>query len=84
MASLQGVTVLPVAVLRRLNDLTLLVGESQVRAVSGEMGVESALLFHRMLKRLVTVQNRVILFGVVGSAHVLGSFIRFEAVSHLV
>ena len=56
-ASLKRVTVLPVAVVRRLDHFTLLGWESQVRAVGGEMRVESALLFHRMLKRLVTVQN---------------------------
>lgn len=66
--SLYGVTVLPVSVVRRANHLTLLVRERQVRAVSREMGVEGALLLNGVLKRLVTVQNGVILFGVVRSS----------------
>jgi len=65
--SLKRVTMFPVTVVRRLDDFTLLVRECQVRAVSREMGVERALLFYDVLKRLVTVQNGVILFGIVGS-----------------
>jgi hypothetical protein len=82
--SLQRVTVLPVAVVRRANHFTLLGRESQVGAVSGEMGVESSLLFYDMLKRLVTVQNGVILFGVVGSTQILFAFIGLDRVAHSV
>jgi len=66
-SGLERISLFPRAKERLQLLITLLVRESEVSSVSCEMRIESSLLFHRVLERLIAVQNGVILFSIVSS-----------------